>query len=47
MQNLDDEFQSKREPKAYPRALLLIVVLYCFSENINKYKSMSEGCKKK
>ena len=46
MQDLDSEFQGKRGPKAYPRALLLIVVLYCFSENINKYKSMAKECKK-
>ena len=40
MQDLDSEFKGKRGPKAYPRVLLLIVVLYCFSEDINKYKSM-------
>ena len=46
MQDLDSEFQGKCGPKAYPRALLLIVVLYCFSENINKYESMAKECKR-
>jgi len=46
MQDLDSEFKGKRGPKAYPRALLLIVVLYCFSEDINKYKSIANECKK-
>lgn len=46
MQNLDGKFQSKSGPKAYPRTLLLIMVLYCFSENINKYNSIAEECKK-
>lgn len=46
MRDLDSEFKGKHGPKAYPRALLLIVVLYCFSEDINKYKSMTNECKK-
>ena len=43
---MDAEFKGKRGPKAYPRVLLLIVVLYCFSENICRYKDMSKECKK-
>ena len=31
MHQLDLEFESKRGRPAYPRTLLLIVVLYCFS----------------
>ena len=30
MHELDLEFESKRGRPAYPRTLLLIVVLYCF-----------------
>ena len=37
MQDLDSEFQGKRGPKAYPRALLLIVVLYGKVENFMGY----------
>ena len=29
MHELDNELRGKRGPKAYPRTLLLIVVLYC------------------
>ena len=43
---MDAEFKGKRGPKAYPRVLLLIVVLYCFSENLCRYKDMSKECKK-
>lgn len=45
MKELDSKFDGIRGNKAYPRVLLLIVVLYCFSKNINKYDSMSEECK--
>ena len=34
MHQLDSEFESKRGRPAYPRTLLLIVVLYCFSIDI-------------
>ena len=37
MHQLDLEFESKRGRPAYPRTLLLIVVLYCFSLNISNY----------
>lgn len=46
MHDLDSKFQGKRGPKAYPRVLLLIVVLYCFSEKINTYKGMVKECEK-
>ena len=46
MQEMDAEFKGKRGPKAYPRVLLLIIVLYCFSENQCRYKDMSKECKK-
>ena len=46
MHELDSKFDGKRGRKAYPRTLLLIVVLYCFSENINLYKGMVKECKK-
>ena len=42
---MDAEFKGKRGRKAYPRVLLLITVLYCFSENICRYKDMSKKCK--
>ena len=47
MQQLDSEFKSKRGRPAYPRTLLLIVVLYCFSIDISNYTKMEEECKKK
>ena len=43
VQYSDEEFHCKCEPPA----LLLIVLLYCFSENINHYKSMVKECRKK
>ena len=46
MHRLDLEFESKRGRPAYPRTLLLIVVLYCFSINISNYTKMEEECKK-
>ena len=46
MHNLDSQFKGKRGRKAYPRTLLLIVVLYCFSENIKLYKYMAKECKR-
>ena len=46
MHELDLEFESKRGRPAYPRTLLLIVVLYCFSINISNYTKMEEECKK-
>ena len=46
MHQLDLEFESKRGRPAYPRTLLLIVVLYCFSINISNYTKMEEECKK-
>ena len=45
MQQLDSEFESKRGRPAYPRTLLLIVVLYCFSIGIANYTKIEE-CKK-
>ena len=36
MHELDLEFESKRGRPAYPRTLLLIVVLYCFSDRDRK-----------
>ena len=46
MSQLDAEFSSKKGRKAYPRVLLLIVVMYCFTQNIGNYKQMSSECKK-
>ena len=46
MHQLDSEFESKRGRPAYPRTLLLIVVLYCFSIDIANYTKMEEECKK-
>ena len=46
MQQLDSEFESKRGRPEYPRTLLLIVVLYCFSIGIANYTKMEEECKK-
>ena len=46
MHELDSKFGGTSGPKAYPRTLLTIVTLYCFSENISKYKSMANECKK-
>ena len=46
MQKLDSAFASKSGPKAYPRTLLLIVVLYCFNENIDAYEDISKECDK-
>ena len=46
MHQLDLEFESKRGRPAYPRTLLLIVVLYCFSIDISNYTKMEEECKK-
>ena len=46
MHQLDSEFESKRGHPAYPRTLLLIVVLYCFSIDIANYTKMEEECKK-
>ena len=46
MHKLDLEFKSKRGRPAYPRTLLLIVVLYCFSIDISNYVKMEEECKK-
>ena len=46
MDQLDSEFESKRGRPAYPRTLLLIVVLYCFSIGIANYTKMEEECKK-
>ena len=46
MQQLDSEFESKRGRPAYPRTLLLIVVLNCFSIGIANYTKMEEECKK-
>ena len=46
MAELDSEFASKKGRPAYPRTLLLIVVLYCFSINIANYTKMEEECKK-
>ena len=40
------EFESKRGHPAYPRTLLLIVVLYCFSIDIANYTRMEDECKK-
>ena len=44
MDELDAEFSGNRGRKAYPRVLLLIVVMYCFSKKINKYGDMVEKC---
>ena len=46
MHQLDSEFESKRGRPAYPRTLILIVVLYCFSIDIANYTKMEEECKK-
>lgn len=46
MHQLDSKFESKRGRPAYPRTLLLIVVLYCFSIDIANYTKMEEECKK-
>ena len=46
MHQLDLEFESKRGRPAYPRTLLLIVVLYCFSIDISNYAKMEDECKK-
>nr|WP_294997951.1 hypothetical protein [uncultured Methanobrevibacter sp.] len=46
MVQLDAEFASKPERPAYPRTLLLIVVLYCFSIDIANYTKMEEECRK-
>ena len=46
MHQLDLEFESKHGRPAYPRTLLLIVVLYCFSIDISNYIKMEEVCKK-
>ena len=46
MHQLDLEFESKCGRPAYPRTLLLIVVLYCFSIDISNYAKMEEECKK-
>ena len=46
MHQLDLEFESKRGRPAYPRTLLLIVVLYCFSIDIANYTKMDDECKK-
>lgn len=46
MHQLDFEFESKRGRPAYPRTLLLIVVLYCFSIGISNYAKMEDECKK-
>ena len=46
MHQLDLEFESKCGRPAYPRTLLLIVVLYCFSINIANYAKMEDECKK-
>lgn len=41
MHQLDLEFESKCGRPAYPRTLLLIVVLYCFSIDIANYTKMN------
>ena len=46
MHQLDLEFESKRGRPAYPRTLLLIMVLYCFSIDIANYTKMEDECKK-
>ena len=46
MAQLDAEFESKPGRPAYPRTLLLIVVLYCFTINIANYTKMEEECRK-
>lgn len=46
MAQLDAEFVSKPGRPAYPRTLLLIVVLYCFSIDITNYTKMEEECRK-
>lgn len=46
MHQLDLEFESKHGRPAYPRTLLLIVVLYCFSIDISNYTKMEDECKK-
>ena len=46
MRQLDSEFESKRGRPAYPRTLILIVVLYCFSIYIANYTKMEEEYKK-
>lgn len=45
-QKLDAKFDGKKGRPAYPRTLLLIIVMYCFYENINSYKAMAKECKK-
>ena len=42
MHQLDLEFESKCGRLAYPRTLLLIVVLYCFSINISKLINLKD-----
>ena len=46
MYQLDAEFINKPGRPAYPRTLLLIVVLYCFSIDISNYTKMEEECRK-
>ncbi len=46
MTQLDAKFASKQVPPAYPRTLLLIVVLYCFSIDITNYTKIEEESKK-
>lgn len=46
MAQLDAEFELKLGRPAYPRTLLLIVVLYCFSIDITNYTKMEEECRK-
>ena len=46
MHQLDLEFESKRGRPAYPRTLLLIVVLYCFSINISNYTKWKRNVKR-
>ena len=46
MHQLDSEFESKCGRPAYPRTLLLIILLYCFSIDIANYTKMEDECKK-
>lgn len=46
MHQLDSKFESKHGRPAYPRTLLLIVVLYCFSINISNYTKWKRNVKR-
>jgi len=43
--DFDEKFQSKKGGKAYPRAMLLLIFLYCYKVGETKISGMAKRCK--